>query len=273
MPQLHNHSRPFSLEHITAALSRLLSPGPVLVWALVSYRKLHNQLGRRPSFAELRSHSPWLARIALFVILKTANAAASRLIANNGWQRDRPKWNEEIVLVTGGTSLSLPFSIFSEPMDRTGVGGIGAETVSMLLSNFPGVKVVVFDMAEPKTRARTLDVRYYKVNITNPDEIKSAADDIRQHWGPPTMLVNNAGIMRSKSLLDLTAKEFSGTYAVNTTGERRSLDFARRVADECTGAFNILKEFLPAMVAKVPRLRRTPAGTRLIRSLRITDTS
>lgn len=204
------------MEHLTAVLSRLLSPGPTALWAAFVYGKLRNELGRSPSYAEVKARSPRLVRVAIFVALKTLNAVVSRLVINNGWKADKPDWNRAVVVVTGGAWHCSPFGLHSG--QSAGVGGIGGETVNMLLENFPGVKIAVLDLAEPKMRPRTLNVRYYKTNISDPASIAEAAKDIRQSFGEATMIVNNAGVMRSKGLFDLSSKEFLGTLQVNTLG-------------------------------------------------------
>lgn len=67
----------------------------------------------------------------------------------------------------------------------------------MLIRGRPGVRIAVFDLAEPKNRLRTMNVRYYRVNIADPDSIAAAAKEVREEWGDPTMIVNNAGVRES----------------------------------------------------------------------------
>lgn len=37
-------------------------------------------------------------------------------------------------------------------------------------------------------------MRYFKVNVADPRSVGAAAKEIREEWGDPTMIVNNAGV-------------------------------------------------------------------------------
>jgi len=88
---------------------------------------------------------------------------------------------------------------------------------------------VVLDLEEPTYTAG--NVRFYKCDVTSPEEIKQVADQIRHELGHPTILINNAGIARGKTILESTAGDIMGVFRVNTLGP-----------------FNIMKEFLPHIV-------------------------
>lgn len=77
------------------------------------------------------------------------------------------------------------------------------------------------------------NVHYYKCDLTDTSDIKAVADKVRSEVGDPTILVNNAGIARGKTILETSEKELKFTFDVNT--------FAH---------FYTVKEFLPAMVKR-----------------------
>lgn len=60
------------------------------------------------------------------------------------------------------------------------------------------------------------NVHYFKCDITSPKEIAAVAKQIRAKVGYPTVLINNAGVARGKSVLDSTEKDIRFTFDVNT---------------------------------------------------------
>lgn len=76
-------------------------------------------------------------------------------------------------------------------------------------------------------------VHYYKCDLTSADEIKAVAARVRSEVGDPTILVNNAGVARGKTILDTTERDLKFTFDVNV--------FA---------GFHTVREFLPAMVRR-----------------------
>lgn len=77
------------------------------------------------------------------------------------------------------------------------------------------------------------NVHYYKCDITSPATIASVAAQIRKDVGEPTILINNAGVARGKTILDATEKDVRFTFDVNTLSH-----------------YFLAKEFIPSMVAK-----------------------
>lgn len=72
---------------------------------------------------------------------------------------------------------------------------------------------------------------YYKCDITSPSTISSVASEIRKDVGAPTVLINNAGVVRGKNILDASEKEVRFTFDVNTLAH-----------------YWMAKEFVPSMV-------------------------
>lgn len=52
-----------------------------------------------------------------------------------------------------------------------------------------------------------MDIDSYICDISNPEDIARVAKEIREDIGEPTILVNNAGIINGKSILDLSIED------------------------------------------------------------------
>jgi all-trans-retinol dehydrogenase (NAD+) len=76
-------------------------------------------------------------------------------------------------------------------------------------------------------------VHYYKCDLTDPSQITAVADRIREDLGDPTILVNNAGVARGRSILETTERDLQFTFDVNA--------FAH---------FHTTRAFLPAMIQR-----------------------
>ncbi|KAF9200053.1 hypothetical protein BGZ49_009749 [Haplosporangium sp. Z 27] len=118
------------------------------------------------------------------------------------------EWEDEIVLITGGAS---------------GIGLLLAEALAIR-----HISVVVLDIQPVKT---ALDIDSYICDVSNPEDIARVAKEIREDIGEPTILVNNAGIVIGKSILDLSNEDIKRTTDVNFLGQ-----------------VWMIKEFLPDMI-------------------------
>lgn len=132
--------------------------------------------------------------------------------ALNNWQSDKYEWNKEIAVVTGGSD------------------GIG-QRVSLLLAE-RGVKVAVLDIQPLKYTAPS-NISYYQCDITSTEAIANAAAEIRDGIGKPTILVNNAGIATTKTILDGTERSTRLSFDINTLSH-----------------YWLAREFLPDIIAK-----------------------
>jgi NAD(P)-dependent dehydrogenase (short-subunit alcohol dehydrogenase family) len=99
------------------------------------------------------------------------------------------KFKDKIVLITGGSS------------------GIGAGIVDKFLKE--GAKVIVFDINQPNC-----DVEYFKVDISNESEVKSALAQI-SHLD---VLVNNAGIYAQDDIESMGGELVSKMIDINIKG-------------------------------------------------------
>jgi NAD(P)-dependent dehydrogenase (short-subunit alcohol dehydrogenase family) len=120
--------------------------------------------------------------------------------------------HRDIVLVTGGCS------------------GLGHEIVrEFKVRSLP--KVIVFDLHIPKEEDKIPGVSYYACDVSDLKRIQELAEEIKKDFGIVTVVINNAGITSSKTLLDLSFQEIETIIAVNLTS-----------------SFYINKVFLPNMI-------------------------
>lgn len=120
-------------------------------------------------------------------------------------------WSEQIVLITGGSS---------------GVGELLANTLA-----FRNVTVVVLDI-KPLVSDNN-GITFYKCDVSNWDEVKATAKKVIEEVGHPTILVNNAGVVQGKLILDLKPQDITQTFGVNTMAH-----------------FWTIKAFLPKMIER-----------------------
>ncbi|TBU33182.1 retinal short-chain dehydrogenase/reductase [Dichomitus squalens] len=150
----------------------------------------------------------WVVAISSFWFLKWY----SRLYRNQGnllFGPPRLDWGDQLVVITGGSS---------------GVGELVANTLAVR-----NVTVVVLDVNPIVTE--NYNITYYKCDVSKWEEVERVAKQIVDDLGHPTMLVNNAGVVQGKTLLDLSPEDIQQTISVNTLAH-----------------FWTLKAFLPEMI-------------------------
>jgi len=138
----------------------------------------------------------------------------SLLYRNQGSLLFRPRrldWGDQIVVITGGAS---------------GIGELLANTLAVR-----NVCVVVLDVNPIITE--NYNITYYKCDVSKWEEVEAVSKTVIEEIGQPTMLVNNAGVVQGKLILDLSAEDVKQTFGVNTLAH-----------------FWILKAFLPGMIER-----------------------
>eukprot|EP00730_Choanoeca_flexa_P009613 TRINITY_DN12685_c5_g1_i2.p1 TRINITY_DN12685_c5_g1~~TRINITY_DN12685_c5_g1_i2.p1 ORF type:complete len:312 (+),score=82.84 TRINITY_DN12685_c5_g1_i2:70-1005(+) len=112
--------------------------------------------------------------------------------------------SEDIVLITGGGS---------------GIGkGLAVKFASL------GAKVVLWDLnlKAAEAAAKEINAQYankaiaYQCDVTDRERVYSLADTVRAEVGKPTILVNNAGIVTGKKLLEADDAMMEKVIQVNT---------------------------------------------------------
>jgi len=138
----------------------------------------------------------------------------SKLYRNQGSLLFSPvplDWGEQIILVTGGAS---------------GIGELLANTLAVR-----NVTVVVLDVNPIVTE--NYNIVYYKCDVSKWEQVEEVSRKIITEIGDPTILINNAGVVQGKLIIDLSAEDVQQTFGVNSLSH-----------------FWILKAFLPAMLKK-----------------------
>lgn len=151
-------------------------------------------------------------------VVRTFNAGLNALATNN-WRissappNGRWDWANEIAVVTGGC------------------GGIGLALVEGLTAK--GVRVAVLDIQDPppslKANAKAF---YFKCDVTSLSSVAETADAVRkQLGGDPSILINNAGVAKANSILDIPENDLRKVLGVNLMA-----------------MWFTVKQFLPAMI-------------------------
>ncbi|KAJ3507219.1 hypothetical protein NLJ89_g6427 [Agrocybe chaxingu] len=121
-------------------------------------------------------------------------------------------WSEQIVILTGGAS---------------GIGELLANTLAVR-----SVTVVVLDVKPIVTE--NYNITYYKCDVSKWEEVEAVSKRvIEEVIGEPTVLINNAGVVQGKLIVDLSAEDVQQTFGVNTLSH-----------------FWILKAFLPSLLKR-----------------------
>ena len=101
-----------------------------------------------------------------------------------------------------------------------GASGIGAEAVRLFHNE--GAKVVIADIREAAAEALARDIGKGAVAVRHDVRQRESWDDAVQacsaEFGPPSVLVNNAGVMVVGPIEHATVEQFHTAFAVNTIG-------------------------------------------------------
>ncbi|KAF9534682.1 retinal short-chain dehydrogenase/reductase [Crepidotus variabilis] len=138
----------------------------------------------------------------------------SKLYRNQGSLLFRPRpldWSDQIVILTGGSS---------------GIGELLANTLAVR-----SVTVVVLDVKPIVTE--NYNIEYYKCDVSKWEEVEVVAKRVLEEVGEPTIIINNAGVVQGKLIVDLSSEDIQQTFGVNTLSH-----------------FHILKAFLPSLLKK-----------------------
>ena len=180
------------------AVQRFLDHG--LVQRVLGKRDVRRSLRILLALGVARVLNRWLSKRAV---------NNDSLSAVPGWT-----WQSEIAVVTGGCS------------------GIGRGIVLGLVEK--GIEVIILDVQDlPTDMKHNGSIKYYKCDITSADAVREAADHIRLTIGHPSILVNNAGIANSQSILDTPDDYLQKIVGVNMMSH-----------------WSTVREFMPNMILK-----------------------
>lgn len=111
----------------------------------------------------------------------------------------------------------------------------GAKAVALWDVDLPRAAALVKELRSPEC-----DVRAFRVDLGSPREIVDAARQTRDQLGSPTVVINNAGIVRNGQFVDQDpAGDIEPTMAINAVAPML-----------------VAREFLPAMIADTSREHR-----------------
>ncbi|KAJ4173992.1 hypothetical protein NW754_012981 [Fusarium falciforme] len=144
--------------------------------------------------AKLHPASRHLGTLFCVALARWASDWASEKAQNN-WVNDKYDWTREIVLVTGGA------------------GGIGGHMVKLLDER--GITVVVLDV-QPMSFAVSANVHHFQCDLRSPENVEAVAEKVRAQVGHPTVVINNAGVARGKTVLEAEPGDVRFTFDVNS---------------------------------------------------------
>jgi NAD(P)-dependent dehydrogenase (short-subunit alcohol dehydrogenase family) len=111
---------------------------------------------------------------------------------------------DEIAVVTGAASRR----------------GLGRATARLFAEH--GAKVAVLDIDAEGARRVAADLgpnhRGYRCDVTASDEIEAVITQTAQELGPPSILVNNAGITQPKGIAEITEEDYDAVLDVSLKG-------------------------------------------------------
>ncbi|CAG8521397.1 7425_t:CDS:2 [Diversispora eburnea] len=105
----------------------------------------------------------------------------------------RLDWDEEVVIVTGGSS---------------GLGSLLVETLALR-----NVTVIILDIIPPEIEH--VNIIYYECDVSKFENVQNVAKEVIEEVGHPTILINNAGVVKGKTILDESENEILETINTN----------------------------------------------------------
>lgn len=141
--------------------------------------------------------------VGIFAILVNMTKAWILFLVPKAWSWKK-KLNKETVLITGGGR------------------GLG-RALAIKLARAGCEKIVIWDLAEKALEEAFYLIEKegakcypYVVDVSKHEQVSLMAEKVYQEAGRVTMLINNAGVVMSGTLLDLPPEKIERTFAVNT---------------------------------------------------------
>ena len=146
--------------------------------------------------ARLVTSLKWLLAIG---VGRNINSFLSELAYNNFyWSSSKGDWDwpNEIAVVTGASSGFG--TLYTKDLTRKGI-----RVAALDLNDLP---------AELKSNRKVV---FFKCDVTDPESVKQAAAEIKKTMGSPSILINNAGIGKPKSILETSPEFLNKIFGVN----------------------------------------------------------
>lgn len=115
--------------------------------------------------------------------------------------------------------------------------GTGEQTARLFVDE--GARVVVADVLEQEG-AEVADAlgdaaRFVRLDVTRPESWAEAIDATREAFGPPTVLVNNAGLLHMEAFVEIDPEVYERLWRVNLLGPFLGLQAVAPVMREAGG--------------------------------------
>ncbi|KAF1944859.1 dehydrogenase/reductase SDR family member 8 precursor [Clathrospora elynae] len=179
---------------VTGAILWVLTKGPPQVRSKLTSRI--SALRDPIRYAQILKALKWCLA---FGITGVVNKQLNHVALNAGRYRSdkaRWDWNREVAVVTGGCS------------------GIGELVVMRLMNR--GIRVAVLDVQQlPPSLQGYTNIKFFACDITDPSAVYSTAELVEAALGPPTILINNAGILASHTILSTPDEYLRKIFDVN----------------------------------------------------------
>ncbi len=101
----------------------------------------------------------------------------------------------------------------------TGAAGGFGEAMAVALST-QGAKIAILDFKDGNDVAKKLKTKskYYKLDVTNEEEIKKTVDEIEREFGSIDILINNAGVYFPTPITETKVEDWDKLINVNLRG-------------------------------------------------------
>ncbi|KAE8214677.1 hypothetical protein CF327_g1951 [Tilletia walkeri] len=128
---------------------------------------------------------------------------------------------QSLALTFGGVTFPIdPRDMLFLPVDQTNLQG---DCISAISSGQVGQKdewlkgaiVVVLDVIAESAFPSRKRLAYFRCDVSDPEQVRSTADRIEREIGTVSMLVNNAGVLNGKLLIDLEDQDIQRIVGVN----------------------------------------------------------
>lgn len=204
---------PFTLDLVLRKLDKVpFSPPFIVILPLLAVllgrrsEGFPDMLMRLPSLGELYEalfvRHRILFGMAIFAFLKWVSRKLARRAMNNGDPTpDKPRWKEDVIVVTGGAM------------------GIGKEVVQILSREY-GARLAVLDVLDPTYAPASNgapEILFIRTDVTSEKAVAEAHAKIIERFGrSPSHVVHCAGVAPGGAMLSCGLKMYSRVYDINT---------------------------------------------------------
>ena len=122
------------------------------------------------------------------------------------------EWPDGVPLTTDSVQITGALAAAAKARGET-VDFFGMQQQAQSLAASAEVRMSLADLD-----ARGIDAMYLSADVTNLDEVSAALDHVRETWGSVDGIVHGAGVLRDKSLADMTADRVADVFGPKVGG-------------------------------------------------------